>query len=44
MLNVRIGKYKQTTMFDNDAVMSLLEGIFAMCTLPNLEFYMLDLW
>ena len=43
-LNVRIGKYKQTTLFDNDTVMSLLEGIFVMFTLSNFESYMLDLW
>ena len=34
-LNVRIGKYQQTTVFDNDTVISLLEGIFAMSTLPK---------
>ena len=35
MLNVRIGKCKQTTVFDNDTVKLLLEDIFAMSTLPT---------
>ena len=39
-LNVRIGK--QTTVFDNDTVMLLLEDIFVMFTLPKFEFNMLD--
>ena len=44
LLNVRIGKYEQTTVFDNDTVIILLlENIFAMSTLPNFELYMLDL-
>ena len=38
--NVRIGQNRQTTVFDHDTVMSLLEGTFAMSTLPNFEFYM----
>ena len=33
-LNIRISKYKQTTVFDNDTVMLLLEDIFAMFILP----------
>ena len=36
-------QYNQTTVFYNDTVMSLLEGIFAVSTLPNFEFYMRDL-
>ena len=43
-LNVEIGECKQTTVFDDNTVMSLLEGVFAMSTLPFFLFYMLDLW